>query len=185
MEVPANLQVFITEREVRSRVEALGAEIRAACSSVDLLTVVCVLKGSAIFFADLIRVLGLPVECEFIAVSSYGKATRSSGEVKLNLDITSPLENKHILLVEDIVDSGLTIRFLMDLLRVRHPASLRVCTLLDKPSARKVEVRADFVGFSIPNEFVVGYGLDYGQRYRELPYIARLIQSEAASEAQF
>lgn len=170
MNSQATIPVFISQQEIAARIAALGAEINRAYAGQSL-TVICVLKGSVIFFADLIRQIQVPLECEFISVSSYGKATRSSGEVKLNLDITSPLAGKHLLIVEDIVDSGLTLRFLKELLAVRAPASLRVAALLDKPGARKTELALDFVGFSIPERFVVGFGLDHAERYRELPYI--------------
>lgn len=164
------IKTLFTREEIAKRVAELGAAISRDYAGKEI-TAIGILKGSFIFLADLVRELKVPIACEFISVSSYGSATKSSGEVKLNLDIADPLAGKHILLVEDIMDSGLTLQFLMDLLRVRHPASLKVCALLDKPQARKSSVKPDYSGFRIGDEFVIGYGLDHAQKYRELPYI--------------
>lgn len=164
------IEVLHSEAEIRARVAELGKRISRDYAGKEL-TVIGVLKGSFIFMADLVRAITIPVSCEFLSVSSYGNAVRSSGEVKLNLDIAEPLAGKHILIVEDIIDSGLTLQFLIELLSVRHPASLKVCALLDKPAARKSAAKVDYVGFAIRDEFVVGYGLDYAQKFRELPYI--------------
>lgn len=168
----SQVQVLFTESQISDRIEAMAREIEAAYAGQEL-TVVCTLKGSVVFFSDLIRRLNLPICCEFLSVSSYA-GKQSTGDVKLNLDLSCPIEGKHLLLVEDIVDSGLTLEYLKKLLSTRKLASLKVATLLDKPEARKAPVFADFVGFSIANEFVVGFGLDYDQKLRELPFIGRL-----------
>jgi hypoxanthine phosphoribosyltransferase len=135
---------------------------------------ICVLKGSFLFFADLVRAMETPVRVEFLQCSSYGDAKTSSGEVKLGLDISTPLDGRHVVIVEDIVDTGITLKYIRDLLALRNPSSLDCCALLEKPSARKVDVKVEYAGFQIENEFVVGYGLDYGQRFRELPYVGVL-----------
>ncbi len=135
---------------------------------------ICVLRGSFIFFTDLIRQIDLPVTCEFLGVSSYGNKMVSSGEVKLTLDINDPLEGRHVIVVEDIVDSGLTLHYIMSLLRARKPATLKSCSLLLKPESLKLDIDVDYIGFRIGNEFVVGYGLDYAGKYRGLPYIGFL-----------
>ncbi len=134
--------------------------------------VVGVLRGAFVFMADLVRAIPRDVRCEFLAVTSYGDANESSGEVKIAADICSPIAGKNVLLVEDIVDTGLTLSYLADLLAARKPSSLEICALLSKPSRRRVEIPVRFVGFEVPDRFVVGYGLDAGQRYRNLPHIA-------------
>ena len=164
------IKVLYTKEAIAARVEELGEEISRDYAGKEIV-LIGVLKGSFIFLADLVRAIRVPLSCEFLSVSSYGNAKRSSGEVKLNLDITEPLAGKHILIVEDIIDSGMTLQFLIELLGVRHPASLKVCALLDKPHARKSEAKVDYAGFSIADEFVVGYGLDFAQKHRELPFI--------------
>ena len=136
-----------------------------------IVQVVAVLRGAFVFAADLIRALPRDVRCDFLAVRSYGSATETSGVVQITQDLSLPITGRHVLLVEDIVDTGLTLRHLLDLLATRRPASLRVCTLLNKLSRRQTEVSVDFVGFEIPDRFVVGYGLDHDQRYRNLPYV--------------
>jgi hypoxanthine phosphoribosyltransferase len=162
--------VLISKEKIAARIQEIGAQINKDYAGKEL-TVVCVLKGSFIFMADLVRALNVPLTCEFISVSSYGNEKTSSGEVKLVLDISKPLDGKHVLIVEDIVDSGLTLKFIRDLLGVRNPASIACCALLEKPEALKTQVSVEYTGFKIGNEFVVGYGLDYAQKYRELPYI--------------
>jgi hypoxanthine phosphoribosyltransferase len=169
-----NIKVMISEEKIAARIKELGAQISRDYAGKEL-TVVCILKGSVIFFSDLIRQIKVPVRCEFISVSSYGNEKTSSGEVKLNLDISTPLDGKHILIIEDIVDSGLTLKFLRDLLHVRQPASIACAAFLEKPEALKTDVKVEYSGFKIANEFVVGYGLDYAQRYRELPYIGVVV----------
>ena len=169
------VKTLISKEQIAKRVAELGAQISKDYAGKEL-TVVCILKGSFIFVADLVREIKTPVRCEFMSLSSYGDEKTSSGEVKMNLDISVTLDGKDILIVEDIVDSGLTLKFLKDLLMVRNPASVRCCTLLQKPEALKVDVKVDYIGFPIGNEFVIGYGLDYAQRYRELPYIGVVVQ---------
>jgi hypoxanthine phosphoribosyltransferase len=138
-----------------------------------------VLKGSVVFLADLIRASSFPMTIDFIGLASYGSGTRPSGVVKITADLSVPIEDRDVLVVEDIIDSGQTIDYLKRNLQTRHPRSLRLCALLDKAERRRVEVRLDYVGFAIPNEFVVGYGLDYGGLYRNLPYIAVLEEDHA------
>ena len=167
------IRILISESDLEKRIQNLGETISRDYLGKELV-VIGVLKGSFLFMADLVRQISVPLTCEFISVSSYGSEKKSSGEVKLNLDIAEPLEGRHLLLVEDIVDSGLTLRFLLGLLGARRPASIRVAALLDKPHARQTESKADYVGFTVGDEFVVGYGLDYAQKHRELPYIGVL-----------
>ena len=164
------INVLISREQIAKRIAEIGAEISEDFSGKQL-TMICVLKGSFMFFADLIREIKCPIRCEFLSVSSYGDATKSSGEVKMVLDLSTSIEGQHVIIVEDIVDSGLTLKFIKDLLKVRSPASLKTCTLLEKPEALQTDIDVDYSGFQIGNEFVVGYGLDFAQRYRELPYI--------------
>jgi len=167
------IQELVSAAKIQNRIAELGKEISKAYQGKEL-TVICVLKGSFIFCADLVRAISVPVKCEFISCSSYGNAKTSSGEVKLALDISTPLDGKHVLIVEDIVDSGLTLKYIRELFAVRNPASIACIALLQKPEALKVDVKVEYVGFKIGNEFVVGYGLDYAQCYRELPFIGVL-----------
>ncbi|MGI6101816.1 MAG: hypoxanthine phosphoribosyltransferase, partial [Bacillota bacterium] len=139
--------------------------------------VVGILKGSLVFMADLIRSVTIPLSIDYVAISSYGRSTDSSGVVRIIKDLDEPIEGRHVLVVEDIVDTGLTLRYLLDNLQSRGPASLKVCTLLDKPSRRKVDIVPDYNGFEIPDEFVVGYGLDYAENYRNMPFIGVLRRS--------
>jgi hypoxanthine phosphoribosyltransferase len=168
--------VLITEVEIRNRVEELAKQIardRPVESTSDLL-LVGVLKGAVMFMTDLARALPMPVQLEFMAVSSYGSATSSSGVVRILKDLDRDIAGRDVLIVEDIIDSGLTLSWLHKNLIARNPASLEVCALLRKPDAVRVDVPVRYVGFDIPNEFVVGYGLDYAERYRDLPYIGTL-----------
>lgn len=160
-------RVLITAEEISRRVKELGEEISRDYAGREIL-VVGVLKGAAIFMADLVRCLTVPVQLDFMAVSSYGASTESSGVVRILKDLEENIEGLDVLLVEDIVDTGLTLNYLRENLLTRNPASLKICTLLDKPSRRKVQVKVDYNGFVIPDEFVVGYGLDYNGRYRNL-----------------
>ena len=155
------------------RVEELGAQITRDYAGKQV-AVASVLRGSYIFMADLTRAIQLPITVDFMAVSSYGAGTTSSGQVEIKKDLSDPIEGKDLLIVEDILDSGNTLYYLMDVLRARKPASIRICTLLDKPERRVKPITADYVGFSIPDAFVVGYGLDYDEKYRNLPYIGIL-----------
>lgn len=174
---------LISAAQIASRVAALADEINAQTADRPI-HVVGVLRGAFVFMADLVRALATnaacaphthnDVRCDFLGVRSYGSATESSGVLAITNDLELPIAGQHVLLIEDIVDTGLTLRYLLDLLETRHPASLRVCSLLNKPSRRRVEVPLDFFGFEVPDLFVVGYGLDYDQRYRNLPYIGVL-----------
>lgn len=165
------LQVLIDEDRIQARVRELGARIRADAGD-ECITVIGVLKGSFLFLADLVRAIPGDVRVEFLGVASYHGGTESSGVVQITQDLRKPIEGAWCLIVEDIVDTGLTIDYLHRMLQVRGPRSLRVATLLDKPTNREVEVNVDYVGFTIPDAFVVGYGLDLGERYRNLPYVA-------------
>ncbi len=165
--------VVVSEREIRDKITELAARIDADYSDRELL-LVGVLKGAVMFMSDLARALTRPVELEFMAVSSYGSATSSSGIVRILKDLDRDISGRHVLVVEDIIDSGLTLSWLLRNLTSRQPASLEVVALLRKPEATKVEVPVRYVGFDIPNEFVVGYGLDYAERYRGLPHVGRL-----------
>jgi hypoxanthine phosphoribosyltransferase len=162
---------IISAQDIAARVAALGGEIAARLPD-GALTAVGVLRGAFVFMADLVRAIPRDVRCDFLGVRSYGAATETSGVVQITSDLSLPVAGQHVLLVEDIVDTGLTLRYLLDLLQTQGPASLHVCTLLSKPSRRRVEVPLDFVGFEIPDRFVVGYGLDADQKYRSLPYVA-------------
>jgi hypoxanthine phosphoribosyltransferase len=163
-------RVLIPESKIKQRIQDLATEIAFDYRGKEI-TTICVLKGSFIFFADLIRQVDLPMSCEFMGVSSYGNKTTSSGEVKMTLDLTEPLSGKHVIIVEDIVDTGLTMQYLMNNLKARKPASLKVCAMLVKPDCLKCDIEIDYIGFKLGKEFVVGYGLDHGGRHRQLPYI--------------
>jgi hypoxanthine phosphoribosyltransferase len=162
--------VLITEQALAARIRELAAELRAALPNDDI-HFVCVLKGAFMFLSDLVRALDDRVTLDFIAVSSYGASTKTSGEVRLVKDVDTGLEGRHVVIVEDIVDTGLTLHYLQDILRRRGPASLHTACLLSKPSRRMVDVKVDFIGFTIDDHFVVGYGLDYAEEFRNLPYI--------------
>jgi hypoxanthine phosphoribosyltransferase len=164
-------RLLISAQDIAVRVAALGGEVAARLPD-GALTVVGVLRGAFVFMADLVRAIPRDVRCDFLGVRSYGAATETSGVVQITSDLSLPVAGQHVLLVEDIVDTGLTLRYLLDLLQAQGPASLHVCTLLSKPSRRRVEVPLDFVGFEIPDRFVVGYGLDADQKFRSLPYVA-------------
>lgn len=166
--------VLIDERALATRIRELAGELRAALPNDDI-HFVCVLKGAFMFLADLVRAMDDRVSLDFIAVSSYGKSTRSSGEVRLVKDADVGIEGRHVVIVEDIVDTGLTLHYLQDILRRRGPASLRTACLLSKPSRREVDVVVDFIGFTIDDQFVVGYGLDYAEQYRNLPYVGLMV----------
>jgi hypoxanthine phosphoribosyltransferase len=164
---------MLSESEISKRVKELGAELTTLCQS-ESIVAVCVLKGSFVFYSDLIRAIEADVACEFLGTASYGNSMKSSGEVKLTLDLTTSIEGKTVLLIEDIIDTGLTMDFLMKTLAARKPKRILTCSLLFKPDALKVDFKPDYVGFKIPNDFVIGYGLDYQGFYRNLPYIARV-----------
>ncbi|MEU7897282.1 hypoxanthine phosphoribosyltransferase [Nonomuraea sp. NPDC049152] len=166
-------KVLISEDELQAKIKELAAQIDADYSGKDLL-LVGVLKGAVMVVADLARSLHLPVQTDWMAVSSYGAGTKSSGVVRILKDLDTDITNRHVLIVEDIIDSGLTLSWLLDNLKSRNPASLEICTALRKPDAIKVPIEVKYVGFDIPNEFVIGYGLDYAERYRNLPFIGTL-----------
>jgi hypoxanthine phosphoribosyltransferase len=166
-------KVLIEEDAVAARVAELGAAVSTDYGDKDLL-LVGVLKGAVFFMADLMRELTIPCEVDFMAISSYGASTDSSGVVRILKDLDINIEARDVLVVEDIIDSGLTLSYLMRMLESRNPASLEVCALLTKPARREIDVRVRYTGFEIPNEFVIGYGLDFGERYRNLPYVAVL-----------
>ncbi|WP_124058180.1 hypoxanthine phosphoribosyltransferase [Vaginisenegalia massiliensis] len=167
-------RVLVSKEEIDQALSRLGQDITADYEGKDIL-VIGILRGAAVFMADLVRHIDAYVTIDFMDVSSYGDATQSSGEVKILKDLNSSVEGKHILIVEDIIDTGRTLHYIVGLLEHRKAASVRICTLLDKPERREIaEVKPDYVGLDIPNEFVVGYGLDFKQRYRNLPYIGVL-----------
>jgi hypoxanthine phosphoribosyltransferase len=170
---PAIGEVLVSTEELERRVGELGAEISRDYEGRDLV-MIGVLKGAAVFLGDLMRRLTIPCEIDFIAVSSYGSSTDSSGVVRILKDLEAPIEGRDVLIVEDIIDSGLTLQYLLRNLRARNPGSLEVCALLTKPERRRVELPIRYVGFEIPNRFVIGYGLDYAQRYRNLSFVAVL-----------
>lgn len=169
-----NLQIkpYITEEQIQKKVQEIGTELSKKLKDKSVVAV-CVLKGSFVFFSDLVRHINTDIACEFFGVSSY-HGTSSSGEVKVTLDLSHPIEGKHVILVEDIVDTGLTMNYLINSILSRKPASLTTVALLEKPEALKVKCKLDYVGFKITNEFVVGYGLDYEGYYRNLPYIGQV-----------
>src|SRR3954471_2612421 len=162
-------EILLSEAQIQKRVAELAGEIRRDCP--DDVHLVAVLKGAFMFLSDLVRHMSGPVTLDFMAVSSYAKARTSSGEVRLLKDLDSALDGRHVVIVEDIVDTGLTLTYLQDILRARNPRSLRTACLLSKPSRRQIEVAVEYIGFTIEDKFVVGYGLDYAERYRQLPYI--------------
>src|ERR671928_341148 len=164
-----NVEVMLSEEQLRRRIAEMGAEITRDYEGRPL-KLIGVLKGSFMFMADLARAIDLPIKVDFIGTTSY-QGTKTSGVVRITSDLSRPIEGEHVLLVEDIVDTGLTMKYLLDNLATRHPASVKVCALLEKPSRAKVQVALDYKGFSIPDEFVVGYGLDWDGRLRNLPYI--------------
>src|SRR4051795_1666805 len=166
-------EILVQPDELKERVRALGEAVTAAYVERDLL-LIGVLKGAVFFLADLMRQISIPCEVDFMAVSSYGSATDSSGVVRILKDLDTPIEGRDVLIVEDIVDSGLTLQYLLRSLQARNPATLEVCALLTKPSRRKVELPARYIGFEIPDRFAIGYGLDYAERHRTLPSVAAL-----------
>ena len=168
-------EILVQPDDLARRVRELGQQITADYEGRDLL-LVGVLKGAVFFLSDLMRHIDVPCEVDFMAVASYGSSTDSSGVVRILKDLDTTLEGRHVLIVEDIVDSGLTLQYLLRNLGARDPRSIEVCALLTKPERRKVSVEPRYVGFEIPNRFVIGYGLDHGERYRNLPYVAALVQ---------
>ena len=166
-------KVLITQEEAQKRITELAEQINRDYEGKEY-TVVVTLRGAVMFFADLFRQLTGNVDCDFIAVSSYGATTTTTGEVKMSKDVSSPIKGKHIIIIEDIIDTGITLAYLKKMFIAREPASLKVCSFLDKPSRREVEIEGDYIGFTIPNEFVIGYGLDYDQKLRNYPDVCVL-----------
>ena len=171
-------KILFSTRAIQKRIRKLGAEIRSDYNGKNPM-MIAVLKGSFIFMADLVRAMEMDCQIEFLGVASYGNRSETSGAVRLTKDLTCDIEGRHVLVVEDILDSGLTLNYLMGYLKNRQPASIEICTLLDKPERRKVPVHARYKGFQVPNNFVVGYGLDHAENYRNLPYIGVLKEGVA------
>lgn len=171
------VDVLISKQDVHSRISELGEEISQYYNQqkVDKLIIVGLLRGSFMFMADLVRKINLPVEVEFMTTSSYGSEMTTNHDVKIAKDLDGDIRNEHVLIVEDIIDTGYTLKKVREILKLRDPASLMICTLLDKPSRREVEVPVDWIGFTIPDEFVVGFGIDYAQKYRNLDYIGKVV----------
>ncbi len=167
------LSVMIPEEDVLARVREMAEQITKDYQGKEL-KLICILKGSVFFTTELAKRIDLPVKLDFMSVSSYGNGTESTGRIRIVKDLDENIRDEHVLVIEDIIDSGRTLSFLMDMLKNRQPASLALCTLLDKPSRRVTDVRVDYTGFRIPDEFVVGFGLDYAQKYRALPYIGKI-----------
>lgn len=166
-------EILITEEQIKARTRELGRQISKDYEGQDLL-LVCVLKGAVTFLADLMRQITIPHAIDFMAISSYGAGTESSGIVRILKDLDTNIEGRNVLIVEDIIDTGRTLHYITENLKTRRPKSLRICTLLTKPSRREIEIPLDYVGFEIPNKFVIGYGLDFAEIYRSLPYIGVL-----------
>jgi hypoxanthine phosphoribosyltransferase len=165
-----DMDVLISQQQIAARVAELGAQIAQDYAGKELV-LVGVLKGAFVFVSDLARAIDLPLTIDFVALSSYGEATESSGVVKITSDLSKPIEGKHVLVVEDIIDTGLTMRYLLDNLSTRHPASIRICSMLNKPARARTKIPIDYLGFTIEDKFVVGYGLDAAERYRNVPFI--------------
>lgn len=166
-------EILLTSEEIQSKVKELGEKITEDYKGKDLL-LICILKGSFIFMSDLCKEIDLPLTLDFMAVSSYGDSAQSSGVVRIIKDLEEDIEGKDVLIVEDIIDTGLTLSYLINILESRGPKTVKVCTLLDKPERRKSNVKPDYLGFKIPDEFVVGYGLDYAEKYRNSPFVSIL-----------
>jgi hypoxanthine phosphoribosyltransferase len=165
-------EILIDEAQLQRRIKELGRQISSDYTDCDDLLLICILKGGVMFLTDLMRHISVPHEIDFLAISSYGRGARSSaGKVRIDMDLTEEVTGRHLLIVEDIIDSGHTLRFVMDVLEARQPASLRLCTLLDKASRREVEIPVHYTGFVIENKFVFGYGLDLDEKFRNLPFI--------------
>ena len=174
-------RILYTKEELAARVKELAEQLKQDYQGKDLV-MACVLRGSYIFMADLTRAIDLPMTVDFMVVSSYGSGTTSSGQVEIKKDLSDSIEGKHLVIVEDILDTGNTLYYLMQMLKLRQPASIRICTLMDKPERRKKPIVADYIGFTIPDAFVVGYGLDYDEKYRNLPYVGILKPSVYSGE---
>ncbi|PKM67223.1 MAG: hypoxanthine phosphoribosyltransferase [Firmicutes bacterium HGW-Firmicutes-2] len=171
------IQVLISQEELTQRIKELGEKISADYAGKEV-HLICVLKGGVMFMSDLSKYISVPVTMDFMAVSSYGNETSSSGIVKIVKDLDESIENEDVIIVEDIIDSGRTLSYLLQILKDRKPESIKICTLLDKPDRRIVDVEVDYVGFEIPDYYVLGFGLDFEQKYRNLPYIGKLVGIE-------
>ncbi|MDB5097659.1 MAG: hypoxanthine phosphoribosyltransferase [Cyanobacteria bacterium RYN_339] len=167
-------QVLFSEAQIADRIREMGAQIEADYKDKGGLLLIGVLRGVAVFFGDMMRAIDLPLDIDFMSISSYGSSTRSSGVVRILKDLDENITGRHVVILEDIIDTGLTLSYLVRLLQERRPASLEICTLLDKPSRRLIEVPVKYTGFTIPDQFVVGYGLDYDQKFRNLPFVGVL-----------
>lgn len=167
-------KILFSKEEIQAKITELGQKITEDYKDAKSLLVIGILKGSCIFFADLIRAINLPVEIEFMSVSSYQSSSISSGEVKITKDVSTSITKKHVLFVEDIIDTGFTMSKVTEMFRERGAASVKLCSLLSKPDRRKVDIKIDYLGFTIPDEFVIGYGLDFAEKYRNLPYVGVL-----------
>lgn len=166
-------KVLLSEQEIQEKVKELGAKISNDYNGKNLM-LISILKGAVVFMSDLMRAITIHCKIDFMAVSSYGSSTKTSGVVRILKDLDIPLYNYDVLIVEDILDSGMTLDYITKILNERHPKSIKICTLLDKPARRKINIKADYVGFTVPDEFVVGYGLDYDERYRNVPFVGVL-----------
>lgn len=167
-------KVLISEEEIKNRVLEIAKQLEEDYKNSSKLLLICILRGAYAFFSDLTRSINLPIEVDFMAISSYGMGSTTSGEVRVVKDLSTSIEDKDVLVVEDIIDSGYTINYLKNMLKQRKPKSVKVCSLLNKQARREVDVNADYIGFDIPNDFIVGYGLDYAEKYRNLKYIGVL-----------
>ncbi len=167
-------KVLFTQEQIQARIRELAAELNARYTDADLPLLVCILKGAVLFLSDLVRHLEFRHEMDFMVVSSYGSGTRSSGVVRILLDLETNIEGRNVIIVEDIIDTGHTLNYILRNLATRHPASIQIMTLLNKPSRREINIPVDYVGFEIPDEFVLGFGLDYAEQYRNLPFIGVL-----------
>lgn len=171
---PLKLSTLISEKDIKNRTQEIAQELNKKFKKEESIVAICVLNGAFVFYSDLIREIENDVVCEFIGLSSYGNSNKSSGEARLTIDLTNSIEGKDVVIVEDIIDTGLTMNYLQNYLKIRKAKSITTVALLNKPSARKIDCGIDIFGFEIPNDFVVGYGLDYQQMYRNLPYIAQV-----------
>ena len=176
------IRVMFTEEEVNNKIKELGAQISADMNG-EPVKIICILKGASFFACELAKRITVPVFIDFMSVSSYGDGTESTGIVRIIKDLDDSIEGENVLIVEDIIDSGRTLHYLIPVLKQRNPKSIRLCALLNKPDRREVEVQIDYLGFDIPDEFVIGYGLDYAQKYRNLPFIG-VVEPEAAEDAE-
>ena len=170
---PDCAEILIGPEELQKKVKELGKLLTEEYRGKDLI-VIGLLKGSFVFMSDLVRAMDMDLDVEFMVVSSYGASTQSSGNIKINLDLKADLTGKHVLIVEDILDTGATLYFIRDIIRLRGPESVKICTLLDKPGRRKADIKADYIGFTVEDKFIIGYGLDYAEKYRNLPYVGVL-----------